>query len=101
MTDDIKSNSNHAEGKSQLDIERDDGTNDPSELYRKLAELKKPWFLTPHLLKLNIFLLSGILSQATSGFDGSLLNGMQSLPYWQRFFNHPKGAHLSAVAMGR
>ena len=38
----------------------------------------KWWFKYPSLLELNILLLCAFLAQFTCGFDGSMLNGMQS-----------------------
>lgn len=52
-------------------------------------ELEKWWFQYPNLLKLNLLLLCAFLAQFTCGFDGSMLNGMQSLPPWQAAFGHP------------
>jgi hypothetical protein len=52
-------------------------------------KLDKWWFQYPSLLKLNILLLSAFLAQFTCGFDGSMLNGMQSLPEWQAMFGNP------------
>lgn len=35
-----------------------------------------------------------LLVQATNGLDGSIMNGMQTLTYWQSYFDHPTGAQL-------
>ncbi|KAH8551147.1 general substrate transporter [Umbelopsis sp. PMI_123] len=63
-------------------------------------KLEKSWWHYPHLRKLNFFLLSGILVQATNGYDGSLLNGLQSLPQWDGYFNNPSGATLGTLSSG-
>lgn len=57
----------------------------------------KWWFQHPNLRKLNFLLLCAFLAQFTCGFDGSMLNGMQSLPSWQEEFDHPDGAKLGAL----
>lgn len=62
-------------------------------------ELEKWWFQYPHLRKLNFLLLCAFLAQSTCGFDGSMLNGTQSLPLWQEEFNHPDGAKLGALVI--
>jgi hypothetical protein len=31
-------------------------------------------------------------------YDGSLLNGLQTLPQWQTFFNHPAGQQLGLIS---
>ncbi|KAK7207584.1 general substrate transporter [Myxozyma melibiosi] len=56
---------------------------------------KKYWFQYPHLLKLNTLLLAPILTNMTNGFDGSMLNGLQSVPAWIEYFDHPSGTRLA------
>ncbi|KAF2729907.1 general substrate transporter, partial [Polyplosphaeria fusca] len=57
----------------------------------------KYWFQIPHLLRLNLILLVPLLSSATAGYDGSLMNGLQSLDQWKSYFNHPTGSLLGLV----
>src|SRR5687768_10989987 len=47
---------------------------------------RKPWYKDWTLWKLNLLLLCALLTQTATGFDASMINGMQSLPQWQRFF---------------
>jgi hypothetical protein len=85
------------------DVAQDQETHHPSNLVEVLQALEpsaKPWILTPHLFKLNFLLLAGLLSQATAGFDGSMVNGLQSLPQWDKYFDHPAKSRLSAIANG-
>ncbi|CAK7205120.1 hypothetical protein SEUCBS139899_007885 [Sporothrix eucalyptigena] len=60
-------------------------------------KLDKWWFMYPNLLKLNLLLLCAFLAQFTCGFDGSMINGMQSLPSWVSFFNNPEGEALGQL----
>ncbi|GAM34948.1 hypothetical protein TCE0_015r02869 [Talaromyces pinophilus] len=60
-------------------------------------KLEKWWFQYPSLLKLNLLLLCAFLAQFTCGFDGSMLNGMQSLPSWKASFGDPNGARLGTM----
>jgi len=39
----------------------------------------------------------GIVNSMVSGYDGSVMNGMQSLTQWQDSFNHPTGAQLGLL----
>lgn len=39
----------------------------------------------------------GIINSMVSGYDGSVMNGMQSLTQWQDSFNHPTGAQLGLL----
>ncbi|KAH6682914.1 hexose transporter [Halenospora varia] len=57
----------------------------------------KYWFQTPHLLRLNLLLLVPLLSSSVAGYDGSLMNGLQSLTQWKDYFGNPAGALLGLV----
>lgn len=62
-----------------------------------LPENGKPWYREKHLLLLNMLLIVPLLSSAASGFDGSLMNGLQSMEEWRFQFNDPKGTMLGLV----
>ncbi|KAK9469019.1 general substrate transporter [Lipomyces arxii] len=65
-----------------------------------MPKREKLWFFYPGLLKLNIFLLIGILCQVVSGYDGSMMNGIQALESWQNYFDHPAGGRLGTMVNG-
>lgn len=55
------------------------------------------WYKHACLRKL-YFLISVVwLSAATGGFDGSMMNGLQSLSYWQEYFHHPSPSMLGLM----
>jgi sugar porter (SP) family MFS transporter len=56
--------------------------------------LDRPWYKYKHLRNLYGWLCVVLLVQATNGLDGSLMNGVQTLPYWQSYFGYPTGAQL-------
>ncbi|KAL3496582.1 general substrate transporter [Aspergillus germanicus] len=56
-----------------------------------------PWYRTPHLLKLNGLLFLLILSATGMGFDGSMMNGLQSLSTWADYFDNPSSYRLGIV----
>ncbi|KAJ4258978.1 hypothetical protein NW762_008066 [Fusarium torreyae] len=62
-----------------------------------LPQTDKYWFQQPHLLRLNLLLLIPLLSSSVSGYDGSLMNGLQSLHQWREYFDHPQGEILGLV----
>ncbi|KAE8146937.1 general substrate transporter [Aspergillus avenaceus] len=62
-----------------------------------LPRYDKHWFRVPHLLKLNFILLVPLLSSAVAGYDGSLMNGLQSIPEWKGYFGSPTGSVLGVV----
>jgi MFS family permease len=61
---------------------------------------RQPWYRDWTLWKLNALLLSCLLTQTATGFDASMINGMQSLPQWQKFFGNPMGTELGAMTFG-
>jgi MFS family permease len=63
-------------------------------------KLTKMWFRYPHLLKLNIYLLSAIFACITYGYDSSMMGNLQTLPSWSKYFNNPSGDILSTMNNG-
>ncbi|KAL4767286.1 general substrate transporter [Aspergillus nidulans var. acristatus] len=61
---------------------------------------REPWYRDWTLLKLNTLLLCALLTQIASGYDSSMLNGMQSLPQWVSYFGQPTGTRLGAMTFG-
>ncbi|GKT54489.1 hexose transporter protein [Colletotrichum tofieldiae] len=51
----------------------------------RLLELctTESWWRVPHLVKLNLLLFVPFLTSYVGGFDGSMLNGVQTLTHWQ------------------
>src|SRR3954464_10642269 len=50
------------------------------------------WYKHAGLRRLYFLLATVILVSATNGFDGSMMNGLQSLKYWEDYF-HPSPAN--------
>ncbi|CAK7227917.1 hypothetical protein SBRCBS47491_006728 [Sporothrix bragantina] len=57
----------------------------------------KPWYRTKHLALLNLLLIIPLLSAATIGFDGALMNSLQALTPWKTYFNHPNSSILGTI----
>lgn len=55
------------------------------------------WYTDPGLRRTYICLFMVILTSATNGYDGSMMNGLQTLPYWQNYFNNPTGSELGLL----
>ena len=54
-----------------------------SEVKRLLQLDKKAWYQKPNLRTLYIFLVPAVLGvEMTSGYDGSILNGLQAVGPW-------------------
>ncbi|KAL1641717.1 hypothetical protein SLS61_009991 [Didymella pomorum] len=62
------------------------------------------WWKMPKLRLLYFYIVILILTNTANGFDGSMMNGLQSLSYWQDYFGVPRGAMLgffnSAMSLG-
>ncbi|KAK4554238.1 hypothetical protein LTR86_008766 [Recurvomyces mirabilis] len=62
-----------------------------------VAHLEVPnvtWWKKPGLRTLYLMLPILFLGSTTNGYDGSLLNGLQTMVPWQAYFNNPTGARL-------
>lgn len=55
------------------------------------------WYTDPALRKTYLCLMMVVLTSATNGYDGSMMNGLQTLPPWQEEFNHPRGSILGIL----
>lgn len=67
------------------------------ELALALPQDDSPWYTRPHLIKLNLIILSLLMLSGSLGYDASMMNGLQALHQWQDFMNHPKGAYLGLI----
>ena len=38
-----------------------------------------------------------LITASTNGYDGSMMNGLQSLTQWENDFNHPNGGMLGLL----
>jgi sugar porter (SP) family MFS transporter len=47
------------------------------------------WWKEPGMRSLYIVLSFAVLTSATNGYDGSMMNGLQALPQWKDSFNNP------------
>ncbi|KAH3675973.1 hypothetical protein WICMUC_002269 [Wickerhamomyces mucosus] len=65
-----------------------------------LPDYGKPWFKVSHLLRLNTLMLIISLTSTNTGYDGSLLNALQSMPEWMHAMDNPSGAVLGAINNG-
>ncbi|KAK2026937.1 general substrate transporter [Colletotrichum zoysiae] len=52
------------------------------------------WYRQIQLRKLYFKMVFLFLGATTLGYDASLLNGLQTMPSWQGFFDHPSGSRL-------
>lgn len=53
-----------------------------------------PWYKQPHILRLNLCIISIMMCASANGYDGSMMNGLLALPQWHAFMNQPTGPWL-------
>lgn len=69
-----------------------------SEINRLLAQDKTPWYRKKNLRTLYFTLVPAALGvEMTSGYDGSVLNGLQAVDPWNEYFDNPNGAILGVL----
>jgi MFS family permease len=70
-----------------------------SEINRLLKLDKVPWYKKKNLRMLYLTLVPSALGvEMASGYDGSVLNGLQAVDPWQEYFNSPNGALLGVLS---
>ncbi|KIM83444.1 hypothetical protein PILCRDRAFT_444032 [Piloderma croceum F 1598] len=66
--------------------------------YNGLIDISKPWWKNRRLLALNVWIGLLLITASTNGYDGSMMNGLQSLTQWNESFNHPTGGKLGLLS---
>ncbi|KAI1791088.1 hexose transporter [Ganoderma leucocontextum] len=68
-------------------------------LQRYVREDKVPWYRKRHLRLLYLIMFPTCIGiEMTSGFDSSMMNGLQAVPTWDAFFNHPRSTILGLLS---
>ncbi|EGO26001.1 hypothetical protein SERLADRAFT_355924 [Serpula lacrymans var. lacrymans S7.9] len=57
----------------------------------------KPWFKNTRVLILNFWIVLMLITSTTNGYDGSMMNGLQSLTQWNVAFGYPNGSKLGLL----
>lgn len=53
------------------------------------------WTKNAGIVKLNLILALSLISSYATGFDSSMMNGLQSLDTWKAYFNNPNASDLA------
>ncbi|KAI0383485.1 general substrate transporter [Hypomontagnella monticulosa] len=65
----------------------------------QLANEAPVWYKSPARRRLYFLLFpAAVVSYATSGYDGSMMNSLQTVSYWDDFFSNPRGASLGLMS---
>lgn len=66
---------------------------------QQLATESPPWYRSSARIRLYLLLFPAcVVSYATSGYDGSMMNSLQTVSYWDDFFGQPRGAQLGLMS---
>ncbi|KAG0701572.1 general substrate transporter [Suillus ampliporus] len=63
----------------------------------------RPWYKNTRLMILNFWIAimqittNRLITSCTNGYDGSMMNGLQSLTQWNEAFNYPNGGKLGLL----
>ncbi|TCD64791.1 hypothetical protein EIP91_003628 [Steccherinum ochraceum] len=72
---------------------------DDNLIARMVADDKTPWYRKPNLRLLYLLMFPTCIGiEMTSGFDSSMMNGLQAVETWQEFFGHPRSAILGLLS---
>ncbi|KAG9313571.1 hexose transporter [Chiua virens] len=62
-----------------------------------LIDPKRRWYNNRRLIVLNAWIVLLLITSSTTGYDGSMMNGLQSLTQWQAAFDYPSGGNLGLL----
>ncbi|KAG9223600.1 hypothetical protein CCMSSC00406_0009231 [Pleurotus cornucopiae] len=65
--------------------------------YVHLIDPQRKWYNNRRLIALNGWIVLLLITSSTNGYDGSMMNGLQSLPQWRDYFNSPSGGMLGLL----
>lgn len=65
-----------------------------------LPQWSKRWYQYPHFRALYFHVAVVTLASTNNGYDGSMLNGLQSLSSWHDSMGNPEGQKLGALSNG-
>ncbi|KAH0835885.1 hexose transporter [Lanmaoa asiatica] len=62
-----------------------------------LIDPTRKWYNNRRLVTLNAWIVLLLITSSTTGYDGSMMNGLQSLTQWESAFNYPSGGNLGLL----
>ncbi|KIL61081.1 hypothetical protein M378DRAFT_872211 [Amanita muscaria Koide BX008] len=57
--------------------------------FDKLLDPRRKWYNNRRLIVLNAWVFLLLITSYANGYDGSMMNGLQSLDQWTNYFNYP------------
>ncbi|KAG2008457.1 hexose transporter [Coprinopsis cinerea AmutBmut pab1-1] len=65
--------------------------------FAHLVDPNRKWYNNKRIIALNGWIFLLLITSSTNGFDGSMMNGLQSIPEWRDYFNKPSGSMLGLL----
>ncbi|KAG6830912.1 hypothetical protein H0H87_006835 [Tephrocybe sp. NHM501043] len=65
--------------------------------YGHLIDPTRKWYNNRRIITLNAWIVLLLITSSTNGYDGSMMNGLQSLDQWKGYFNNPTGGKLGLL----
>ncbi|KAG7094644.1 hypothetical protein E1B28_005468 [Marasmius oreades] len=65
--------------------------------FAHLVDPTRKWYNNKRLIILNAWIFLLLITSSTNGYDGSMMNGLQSLDQWKNDFNHPGASMLGLL----
>ncbi|KAG6806949.1 hypothetical protein H0H92_009491, partial [Tricholoma furcatifolium] len=65
--------------------------------FAHLVDPTRKWYNNRRLITLNAWLVLMLITSSNNGYDGSMMNGLQSLTQWESAFGHPTGGKLGLL----
>ncbi|KAJ6479564.1 general substrate transporter [Mycena sanguinolenta] len=65
--------------------------------YEELMDPQRKWYNNRRLIILNAWIVLLLVTSTASGYDGSMVNGLQSLPQWESYFDFPTKGKLGLL----
>ncbi|KAK6462869.1 general substrate transporter [Scheffersomyces coipomensis] len=90
----------HGESVSISSKGADDHLNVHTEDINDYLYLPNSWWTYKHFWVLHFFIFLATLTSTNNGYDGSMLNGLQSLSIWKNSMGNPTGSVLGALSNG-
>ncbi|KAF8902994.1 hexose transporter [Mucidula mucida] len=62
-----------------------------------LIDPRRTWYNNRRLIALNGWIVLFLITSSTNGYDGSMMNGLQSVTQWSDYFDNPSGGKLGLL----
>ncbi|KAF9239829.1 hexose transporter [Melanogaster broomeanus] len=65
--------------------------------FAHLIDPTRKWYNNRRIILLNAWIVLLLITSSTNGYDGSMMNGLQTLTQWKSAFNYPTGGKLGLL----